>query len=121
MTTRLSQEQRLRLAKETEWRQNYAHYGVHPGNLGFNVTGPAPGWQLNPTWQFGPHRQDYAEQINAEYAKAYADHKRLGAEARKYFAGKGGSARGWQQRGMAWRAYGKQSVKDAKQIRQKHH
>jgi hypothetical protein len=31
MTTRLSQEQRLRLAKETEWRQNYAHYGVHPG------------------------------------------------------------------------------------------
>jgi hypothetical protein len=34
MTTRLSQEQRLRLAKETEWRQNYAHYGVHPGNLG---------------------------------------------------------------------------------------
>jgi hypothetical protein len=34
MTSRLSQEQRLRLAKETEWRQNYAHYGVHPGNLG---------------------------------------------------------------------------------------
>jgi hypothetical protein len=36
MTTRLSQEQRLRLAKETEWRQNYAHYGVHPGNLGID-------------------------------------------------------------------------------------
>jgi hypothetical protein len=27
------QEQRLRLAKETEWRQNYAQCGVHPGNL----------------------------------------------------------------------------------------
>jgi hypothetical protein len=28
------QEQRLRLARETEWRQNYAQCGVHPGNLG---------------------------------------------------------------------------------------
>ena len=39
MTTRLSQEQGLRLAKETEWRQNYAHYGVHPGNLGYQEHG----------------------------------------------------------------------------------
>jgi hypothetical protein len=29
------QAQRLRLAKETEWRQNYAQCGVHLGNLGF--------------------------------------------------------------------------------------